>query len=172
MLCCSSYADTMLLFLFCMILSCIRYSVVLLGHPGTFSTSLFFDEIFKFSSPGRLGPAGDKRLCYIIRCLWSSGRVDRLITSAFTYDIIGHSLVSILFTSLVIFICRMSDGYQNITLVVPRPSSGQDPFNAVLAHSTIPKSLPVNHIVVRVDRFGFSSNNITYQALGEEPHFR
>lgn len=66
----------------------------------------------------------------------------------------------------------MSDGYRNVTLVVPRPSSGQDPHSAILAHSTIPKSLPKNHVVVRVDRFGFSSNNITYQALGEDPHFR
>ncbi|KAF8519083.1 hypothetical protein JB92DRAFT_2711512 [Gautieria morchelliformis] len=65
----------------------------------------------------------------------------------------------------------MSSDY-NVTLVVPRPSSGQNPHNPILAHSTIPKSLPPCHIVIRVDRFGFSSNNITYQALGEEPHFR
>ncbi|KAF8584666.1 hypothetical protein K439DRAFT_1410904 [Ramaria rubella] len=66
----------------------------------------------------------------------------------------------------------MSNTYDNITLVVPRPSSGQKPHHPLLTVSKIPKTLPKNHVVIRVDRFGFSSNNITYQALGEEPHFR
>lgn len=57
-------------------------------------------------------------------------------------------------------------------MVVPRPSSGQDPLNALLIDSSIPATLPTHHIVVRIDRFAFSSNNITYQALGEIAHFR
>ncbi|KIK79029.1 hypothetical protein PAXRUDRAFT_297590 [Paxillus rubicundulus Ve08.2h10] len=43
----------------------------------------------------------------------------------------------------------------NVTVCHPRPSSGQDPNQVAL-----------------VDRFGYSANNVTYQALGEVPHFR
>ncbi|THH32433.1 hypothetical protein EUX98_g1786 [Antrodiella citrinella] len=35
-----------------------------------------------------------------------------------------------------------------------------------------PTSLPENSVLIRVHRFGFSANNITYQALGETPNFR
>ncbi len=35
-----------------------------------------------------------------------------------------------------------------------------------------PAYIPDNHILLRVDRFGFSANNITYQALGEHPRYR
>ncbi|KAG5646345.1 hypothetical protein DXG03_003668 [Asterophora parasitica] len=64
----------------------------------------------------------------------------------------------------------MSDG--NLTLCVPRASSGQDPHQPILASSQKPTHLPPNHVLIQVDRFGFSANNITYQALGEHPHFR
>ncbi|KAH8822662.1 hypothetical protein DL96DRAFT_1745899 [Flagelloscypha sp. PMI_526] len=60
----------------------------------------------------------------------------------------------------------MSSALSNLSLTVPRPSSGQNP------KSTVPSSLPSNYLVIHVDRFGFSANNITYQALGENPHFR
>ncbi|KDQ58503.1 hypothetical protein JAAARDRAFT_34316 [Jaapia argillacea MUCL 33604] len=61
---------------------------------------------------------------------------------------------------------------ENLTLCVPRPSSGQNPHVPVIVHSRTLKTLPENHVLIRVDRFGFSANNITYQALGEAPHFR
>ena len=60
----------------------------------------------------------------------------------------------------------------NITLSSPRPSSGQDPNSPIIAVSSKPINCPPNHVIVRVDRFGFSANNVTYQALGEHPHFR
>ncbi|KAK0480565.1 hypothetical protein IW261DRAFT_1363847 [Armillaria novae-zelandiae] len=61
----------------------------------------------------------------------------------------------------------------NITLCVPRPSSGQGPnVGAVVIPTPKPTYIPDNHILLRVDRFGFSANNITYQALGEHPHYR
>ncbi|KAF5379077.1 hypothetical protein D9615_005976 [Tricholomella constricta] len=61
---------------------------------------------------------------------------------------------------------------ENLTLCVPRASSGQDPHQPVLASSQRPTQYPPNHVLIKVDRFGFSANNITYQALGEHPHFR
>ncbi|KAG6841494.1 hypothetical protein C0991_010352 [Blastosporella zonata] len=64
----------------------------------------------------------------------------------------------------------MSD--ENLTLCVARVSSGQDPHRPVLVQSEKPPQCPPNHILIRIDRFGFSANNITYQALGEHPHFR
>jgi hypothetical protein len=42
----------------------------------------------------------------------------------------------------------------------------------VLVYTTIPTNIPLHHVLIKVDRFGFSANNITYQALGEAPHFR
>ncbi|TFK46782.1 hypothetical protein OE88DRAFT_1667007 [Heliocybe sulcata] len=61
----------------------------------------------------------------------------------------------------------------NVTLCVPRPSSGLDPNVPVLVSSRIlAEEVPENHVVIRVDRFGFSANNVTYQALGEEAHYR
>ncbi len=61
---------------------------------------------------------------------------------------------------------------QNVTLCVPRPAYGLDPETPVLAMTTLPAELPDNHVLIEVDRFGFSTNNITYQALGESPVFR
>ncbi|KAF8068953.1 hypothetical protein FPV67DRAFT_1561706 [Lyophyllum atratum] len=61
---------------------------------------------------------------------------------------------------------------ENLTLCVPRLSSGQDPHQPVLSKSQKPTQYPPNHVLIKVDRFGFSANNITYQALGEHPHFR
>jgi len=60
----------------------------------------------------------------------------------------------------------------NFSLCSPRPSSGQDPNTPILVVSDKPLDCPPNHILIKVDRFGFSANNITYQALGEHPHFR
>ncbi|KAK7048949.1 hypothetical protein R3P38DRAFT_2872203 [Favolaschia claudopus] len=62
----------------------------------------------------------------------------------------------------------------NLSLCFRRPSAAPSTSKetAVIAASTIPHQLPANHIVIKVDRFGFSANNITYQALGEQPHFR
>ncbi|CAL1699764.1 unnamed protein product [Somion occarium] len=59
----------------------------------------------------------------------------------------------------------------NVSLCVARPSSGQDPHVPVIVRSPKP-TLPKDHILVKVDRFGFSANNVTYQALGEAPHFK
>ena len=60
----------------------------------------------------------------------------------------------------------------NISFCSPRPSSGGDPNTPVLVVSPITLECPPNHVLIKVDRFGFSANNITYQALGEHPHFR
>jgi hypothetical protein len=60
----------------------------------------------------------------------------------------------------------------NITLCSPRPSFGQDPNTPIIAFSSKPVDCPPNHILVKVTKFGFSANNVTYQALGEHPHFR
>jgi hypothetical protein len=60
----------------------------------------------------------------------------------------------------------------NLTICHPRLSSGQDSNTAVLAKSFVPAVLPANHVLIKVDRFGYSANNVTYQALGEVPHFR
>lgn len=46
----------------------------------------------------------------------------------------------------------------NLTLCVPRPSSGQNPDQPVVARSGKPEHLPPHHILVKVDRFGFSAN--------------
>lgn len=67
---------------------------------------------------------------------------------------------------------------ENATLCVPRPSlAGQskdaDLASPIIVQSTIdPGSIPENHVVIKVHKFGFSANNVTYQALGEHPHFR
>ena len=60
----------------------------------------------------------------------------------------------------------------NISLCLPHPWSDQDPNTPVLIVSAKPLDCPPNHVLIKVDRFGFSANNITYQALGEHPHFR
>ena len=61
---------------------------------------------------------------------------------------------------------------ENQVLCVPRVSSGLDPYLPVLATYMQSTILPENHVLIQVDRFGFSANNVTYQALGESPHFR
>ncbi|KAJ7490727.1 hypothetical protein FB451DRAFT_1079496 [Mycena latifolia] len=62
----------------------------------------------------------------------------------------------------------------NLSLCFQRPSAHlKSRDKAVIAASSIPTtSLPPNHVLIKVDRFGFSANNITYQALGEQSHFR
>ncbi|KAH7887012.1 hypothetical protein F5I97DRAFT_1094462 [Phlebopus sp. FC_14] len=61
---------------------------------------------------------------------------------------------------------------ENVTLCHPRHSSGKDTNQALLVRSRMPASLPPSYVVTMVDRFGFSANNIAYQALSEAPHFR
>ncbi|KAJ6585606.1 hypothetical protein B0H19DRAFT_1110274 [Mycena capillaripes] len=63
---------------------------------------------------------------------------------------------------------------ENLSLCFQRPSAHRvSSETAVIATSSIPShDLPPNSILIKVDRFGFSANNITYQALGEQPHFR
>ncbi|KAI0087432.1 hypothetical protein BDY19DRAFT_893251 [Irpex rosettiformis] len=61
---------------------------------------------------------------------------------------------------------------QNLSLCVGRPSSGLNPHEPVLVSSPRPQLSDSKHVLIEVDRFGFSTNNITYQALGEAPHFR
>ncbi|KAJ7728587.1 hypothetical protein DFH07DRAFT_757232 [Mycena maculata] len=61
----------------------------------------------------------------------------------------------------------------NLSLCFPRPSASLKSRDAaVVAASSIPTDLPPNHVLIKVERFGFSANNVTYQALGEQPHFR
>ncbi|KAK2461200.1 hypothetical protein APHAL10511_006727 [Amanita phalloides] len=69
----------------------------------------------------------------------------------------------------------MSEDVSNIEneiLCVSRPSSGLDCNKLVLDKHAFSSSYPANHVLIKVDRFGFSTNNMTYQALGEHPHFR
>ncbi|KAJ7621956.1 hypothetical protein DFH06DRAFT_1009711 [Mycena polygramma] len=67
----------------------------------------------------------------------------------------------------------MTSGETNLSLCFPRPSAQLvSREKAVIATSSIPRKIPANSVLIRVDRFGFSANNVTYQALGEQPHFR
>lgn len=61
---------------------------------------------------------------------------------------------------------------ENITLCLPRPSSSSHLAPTIVVSPKSSESLPNNSVLLRVDRFGFSANNITYQTLGEHPHFR
>ncbi|KAG1730806.1 uncharacterized protein EDB91DRAFT_1239013 [Suillus paluster] len=61
---------------------------------------------------------------------------------------------------------------KNFILCHPRASSGQDPNQAIIVKCDIPQTIPIDHVLLEVDRFGFSANNVTYQALGETSHFR
>lgn len=61
---------------------------------------------------------------------------------------------------------------ENLTLCSPRLSTGGDPNAPVLVQNILPSEIPPDHVLIHVDRFGFSANNVTYQALGEAPHFR
>ncbi|KAF8889576.1 hypothetical protein BD779DRAFT_1439025 [Infundibulicybe gibba] len=66
----------------------------------------------------------------------------------------------------------MEDIPQSSTLCVPRPSKAKDPHAAVVATAPFSAQIPSNFVLIKIDRFGFSANNVTYQALGEHPHFR
>ncbi|KXN84064.1 hypothetical protein AN958_00514 [Leucoagaricus sp. SymC.cos] len=67
---------------------------------------------------------------------------------------------------------------ENVTLCSPRPSAfessaNETPTSPCLVTTTINSTiLSSNHILIHIDYFGFSANNVTYQALGEHPHFR
>lgn len=57
----------------------------------------------------------------------------------------------------------------NLTLCVPRPSSGQNPHQPIIAQSLKPEYIPPNHVLIRVDRFGFSANKCVWiYSLGRE----
>ncbi|KAG8999192.1 hypothetical protein FRB90_012136 [Tulasnella sp. 427] len=60
--------------------------------------------------------------------------------------------------------------YYNSTLCVPRGGS-KKLGKAVVVDSVI-ESVPAQHVLIRVDKFGWSANNITYGILGEDAHFR
>ncbi|KAJ3730109.1 hypothetical protein DFJ43DRAFT_1000283 [Lentinula guzmanii] len=65
----------------------------------------------------------------------------------------------------------------NSTLCFPRPSSQTSASSlpkSFLVRSPIPnfQELQKGYILLKVDKFGWSANNVTYQALGEHPHFR
>ncbi|KAJ3969193.1 hypothetical protein EV361DRAFT_804297 [Lentinula raphanica] len=67
----------------------------------------------------------------------------------------------------------------NSTLCFPRPSfSSSLEVSSVARTSLLESSIPdaeqlQRHcILLKVDKFGWSANNVTYQALGEHPHFR
>lgn len=60
---------------------------------------------------------------------------------------------------------------ENLILCHPRASSGQDPSQAIIVKCEVPQTIPNDHVLLEVDRFGFSANNVTYQALGEDSHF-
>lgn len=66
----------------------------------------------------------------------------------------------------------LNNSQWNLTLCVARPSSSQDPHRPVLVWSQLLYNLPEHHVLIKVERFGFSANNVTYQALGEAPQFR
>ncbi|KAG1747396.1 hypothetical protein EDB19DRAFT_1905551 [Suillus lakei] len=61
---------------------------------------------------------------------------------------------------------------ENLILCHPRASSGQDPNQAIIVKCEVPQTIPNDHVLLEVDRFGFSANNVTYQALGEASYFR
>ncbi|KAJ6544640.1 hypothetical protein DFH09DRAFT_990478 [Mycena vulgaris] len=61
----------------------------------------------------------------------------------------------------------------DLSLCFQRPSAHlASREKTVIAASSIPTQLPPNHVLIKVERFGFSANNVTYQALGEQSHFR
>ncbi|KAF9260319.1 hypothetical protein L218DRAFT_1079376 [Marasmius fiardii PR-910] len=55
----------------------------------------------------------------------------------------------------------------NYTLCFPRGSS-----TPIIVKSPKPADVPAYHVLLKMDRFGFSANNITYQAFGEHPSLR
>lgn len=73
--------------------------------------------------------------------------------------------------------------YQNLTFCVPK--RGSDLYSDATSNLSRPVVvssqvegmgvggiIPPNHVLLKVDRFGFSANNVTYGLLGEDPHFR
>ncbi len=72
--------------------------------------------------------------------------------------------------------------YQNLTLCVPKRSQMSNAATVtgnsnlsqpiVISSFIAEQEIPPNHVLLRVERFGFSANNLTYGALGEDPHFR
>ncbi|KAG0706931.1 hypothetical protein DFH29DRAFT_995519 [Suillus ampliporus] len=61
---------------------------------------------------------------------------------------------------------------ENFILCHPRASSGQNPNQAIIVKCDVPQTIPSDHVLLEVDRFGYSANNVSYQALGEASHFR
>jgi hypothetical protein len=52
----------------------------------------------------------------------------------------------------------MSDDDDNLIFCVPRLSSGLNPNQPIVIRNPKPKHLPPNHVLIKVDRFGFSAN--------------
>lgn len=66
---------------------------------------------------------------------------------------------------------------ENVTLCSSRlagssKSSAAPPAPIVVRSTLDVAKIAESHVLIEVDRFGFSANNVTYQALGEHPHFR
>jgi hypothetical protein len=62
--------------------------------------------------------------------------------------------------NLPLVLSIMPSSYEdcNFTLCVPRPSSGQNPEKSIIVRSSKPNDIPPYHILINVDRFGFSAN--------------
>ncbi|KAF7312096.1 hypothetical protein MIND_00221900 [Mycena indigotica] len=60
----------------------------------------------------------------------------------------------------------------NLSFCVRRPSALDSTAEHAIVVSHPIQALPPNHVLLKVERFGFSANNITYEALGEHSHFR
>lgn len=75
-----------------------------------------------------------------------------------------------LHTSLSHFLPFSHMPYYNSTLCVPRGGS-KKLAKAVIVDSVI-ETVPPQNVLIRVDKFGWSANNITYGVLGEDSHFR
>ncbi|KAG8936610.1 hypothetical protein FRC02_000603 [Tulasnella sp. 418] len=65
----------------------------------------------------------------------------------------------------------MTRSYENLTLCVPR-GGPKRLSEGVIVENTISSPIPQNHVLIQVDKFGWSANNVTYGMLGEDTHFR
>lgn len=72
----------------------------------------------------------------------------------------------------------MGSSFENVSLLIPRGHSVSPPKlrEPLVVKTPVPlagpNALPPNHVLLKVDKFGFSSNNVTYGALGEVQHYR
>jgi hypothetical protein len=61
---------------------------------------------------------------------------------------------------------------ENLTLCVRRDGLDNLRKPPLLVKSPLPQELPSDHILVKIDKFGFSANNVTYGVLGDNEYFR